>query len=390
MVLFSSRLWHSSCNSLIKKSCCSFSTVGQGGTRHETPNHPPRRPAARAAGRVQASAGGRARGRTAGDPGQPAGRARGHRLRRLHRPDRRRQFGGHPRRASPATWSRCRSRKGAEVKKGDLLFEIDPRPYQAQLDQAAGPGQPLPGASSKLAKATLARDQAARQDARRRQPPATRPGPGGGGRGRGRASRPSQASLEVYKLNLDFTKVTSPIDGQVSRYYLTLGNLVNQDQTLLTTVVSLDPMYVYFDMDEPTLLRVRRAINEGKIKRAPARARSRCCMGLQGEDGFPHQGTINFINNQVNPTTGSISVRGVFANPKPANGVRAAVAGHVRAHPAADRPAAPGAAGHRPGHRLGPGAEVRLRGRRREQGPVPPRHDRGAAGRRPARDRRAG
>ena len=195
-----------------------------------------------------------------------------------------------------------------------------------------------------------------------------------------------ETSMEVYKLNLDFTKVTSPIDGQVSRYYLTLGNLVNQDQTLLTTVVSLDPMYAYFDMDEPTLLRIRRAINEGKIKRPAGRREIPVLMGLQGEDGFPHKGTINFVNNQVNPTTGSIAVRGVFPNPKPTGGTRLLSPGHVRAHPPADRPAAPGAAGHRPGHRLGPGAEVRLRGRRREQGPVPPGHDRAAAGGRPARD----
>ena len=107
----------------------------------------------------------------------------------------------------------------------------------------------------------------------------------------------------------------SPIDGQVSRYYLTLGNLVNQDQTLLTTIVSLDPMYVYFDMDERTLLQIRKAIAEGKIT-APADGDIPVLLGLQNEDGFPHQGTINFVNNQVNSTTGSITMRGVFANPK--------------------------------------------------------------------------
>src|SRR5439155_21366870 len=106
-----------------------------------------------------------------------------------------------------------------------------------------------------------------------------------------------QSSLEVYKLNLAFTKVTSPITGQVSRYYLTPGNLVNQDQTLLTTVVSLDPMYAYFDMDEPTLLRIRRAINEGRIE-SPQDGVLPVLMGLQGEDGFPHKGNINFTNNQ--------------------------------------------------------------------------------------------
>jgi membrane fusion protein, multidrug efflux system len=123
-----------------------------------------------------------------------------------------------------------------------------------------------------------------------------------------------QASTEVYKLNVGFTKVTAPIDGQVSRYYLTLGNLVNQDQTLLTTVVSLDPMYAYFDMDEPTLLKIRRAVEAGRMKRL--QEGGPVLLGLQGENGFPHRGTINFINNQVNPTTGSISVRGVFANPR--------------------------------------------------------------------------
>ena len=66
--------------------------------------------------------------------------------------------------------------------------------------------------------------------------------------------------------------MTSPIDGQVSRYYFTLGNLATQDQTLLTTVVSLDPIYAYVNVDEPTVLRVRRAINEGRIKPYPQRA----------------------------------------------------------------------------------------------------------------------
>ena len=128
----------------------------------------------------------------------------------------------------------------------------------------------------------------------------------------------AQASLEVYKLNLEFTKVTSPITGQVSRFYLTRGNLVNQDQTLLTTVVSLDPIYVYFDVDEAGVLRVRRAINSGQIPNLASRCASfPVLMGLQGEEGYPHEGMLNFVNNQVNPTTGSISVRAVFDNHSP-------------------------------------------------------------------------
>jgi multidrug efflux system membrane fusion protein len=211
-------------------------------------------------------------------------------------------------------------KEGAEVKKGDLLFEVDPRPYQAQLDQAEGQVNRYQ-AQLDLAKATSARfhglsisepgavsklalDQYTAQVAEAEA-----------------SLEAVKASLEVYKLNLSFCKVTSPIDGQVSRYYLTLGNLVNQDQTLLTTVVSLDPIYAYFDVDEPTLLRVQKDIDEGKIKPlldgvVPV------LMGLQGEDGFPHQGEINFVNNQVNPTTGSISFRGVLPNPRSAKGVR--------------------------------------------------------------------
>ena len=86
------------------------------------------------------------------------------------------------------------------------------------------------------------------------------------GTGRSILRKAAQASLEVYKLNLAFCSVTSPVDGMVARYYLTLGNLVNQDQTLLTTVVSLDPMYAYFDMDERTLLQIRTALSGGGDK----------------------------------------------------------------------------------------------------------------------------
>jgi multidrug efflux system membrane fusion protein len=206
-----------------------------------------------------------------------------------------------------------------QFQEGDLLFEIDPRPYQAQLDQAQGQVY-LYEAQLRLAKANYVRalevaktpGAISPQDvdtykAQQEQADA--------------AVKAAQASLEVYKLNLTFCKVTSPIDGQVSRYYLTLGNLVNQDQTLLTTVVSLDPMYAYFDVDEPTVLRVRRAINEGKINR-PLEGLVPVLMGLQGEEGFPHRGNVDFVNNQVNPTTGSLSLRGVFANPKPRGGVR--------------------------------------------------------------------
>jgi multidrug efflux system membrane fusion protein len=212
--------------------------------------------------------------------------------------------------------------EGAEVKEGELLFIIDPRPYQAQLDQAAGQVN-LYQAQLKLAKTTYARDRAINnitpgsisrqqldQDEATVEEADAR-------------VKAYEKNMEVYKLNHEFTKVVSPISGMISRYYLTLGNLVNQDQTLLTTVVSLDPVYAYFDMDEPTLLRIRKAINEGKMRRRRANGlRVPVFMGLQGEAGFPHEGSVNFVNNQLNPTTGSILVRGVFPNPKPPDGTR--------------------------------------------------------------------
>jgi multidrug efflux system membrane fusion protein len=160
----------------------------------------------------------------------------------------------------------------------------------------------------------------------------------------------AEANLDTTKLFLEWTKVKSPIKGIASRFYLTLGNLVNADQTLLTTIVSMNPMYVYFDMDEATLLQIKRAVNAGKI--IPTRVRSEAVIGagaigllpapagpllaataalfpgragvaapvligLAGEEGYKHEGTFNFIDNQVNPGTGSISVRGEFKNPKP-------------------------------------------------------------------------
>ena len=130
-------------------------------------------------------------------------------------------------------------------------------------------------------------------------------------------SKRRRKSLEVYRLNKEFTHIVSPIDGQISRYYLTLGNLVNQDQTLLTTIVSLDPIYVYFDMDERTLLQYPQGAGRGKDRAAHQRRTSRSSWGWRRKTGYPHKGIVNYVINQVNSTTGSITLRGVFDNPVP-------------------------------------------------------------------------
>jgi multidrug efflux system membrane fusion protein len=253
-------------------------------------------------------------------------------------------------------------KEGAFVKQGDLLFEIDPRPYQAQLDQAESQVT-LAQAQLKLAESTLARYKTLKKET---------PGAvsdqaidqyeASVAEAKARVAA-NKKSMEVYQLNKEFTRVVSPIDGQVGRYLLTNGNLVNQDSTLLTTVVSLDPMYAYFEIDERTLIRIRKAINDGTIKpygglhSSPEQAMKQFLasqgivlpgsaasgapaavaamgvaslelvavpvfMALQGEDRYEHEGMVNFSNNQINPATGSITVRGVFANPQPKNGVR--------------------------------------------------------------------
>ena len=191
--------------------------------------------------------------------------------------------------------------------------------------------------------------------------------------------------MERAQLDLGFTKVTAPVSGRVSRYHVTVGNLVQAGDltggTLLTTIVSVDPMYAYFDVDERTVLRVKQLIREGKAK-TPDDVEIPVWLGLANEDGHPHRGTINFIDNQVNPKTGTLRVRGVFPNKDEALSPGYFARVRVPIGVAAQGPARHRA---RPGH--GPGAEDRLRRGRGQQGGLPPRPPRGAP-RRPARDHR--
>jgi multidrug efflux system membrane fusion protein len=222
--------------------------------------------------------------------------------------------------------------EGREVEKGETLFTIDARPYKAQLDQQERQVE-VNDASLNLAKTTLLRDQKVNQDA-----------PGAVSQqqlDQDQAAvleadarlKASKSSTEVYKLNLEFTDVKSPIDGMVSRYYFTKGNLVLQDQTLLTTVVSLDPMYVYFNLDETTRTRMVQGVQTGKITLYKDRSEIPVYFGLQGEEGYPHQGNFDFINNVFSPSTGSVSSRAKVDNPKSKQGLRLLMPGmFVRVH----------------------------------------------------------
>lgn len=198
-------------------------------------------------------------------------------------------------------------KEGDAVKAGDLLFVIDPRPYRAAYDNAVAQLQRARG-SAQLAEAQSRRgesliktgaisvDSLDTRNAALTQTSAD--------------VHAAEAALATAQLNLGFTEVRSPIAGRVGRALLTLGNLVQTDQTVLTSVVSQDPVYVYFQPDERTFLRYRELARKGEraISENPVR------VGLTSETGFPHAGTVNFVNNQVDPATGTITLRAVVPN----------------------------------------------------------------------------
>jgi len=200
---------------------------------------------------------------------------------------------------------------GSEVKKGDILFEIDPRPYQAELDRAnAG----IALAETHLKRAQLDLDRTKTlfpKGAASREDMDKATGDMEEAKARVDAARASRA---IYALNLDFCRVTAPIDGRIGKSSVDAGNLVKADDTILTTIVSKDPMYVYFDVDERTYLDLRQALADGKgpsakIDELPA------VVGLVSEKGFPRKGKIDFVDNRVDPSNGTIRVRAVLPNP---------------------------------------------------------------------------
>jgi len=199
-------------------------------------------------------------------------------------------------------------KEGQEVKKGDLLFVIDPRPYKAALDQASAQLQRA-RAEAKLAQAQDARAQTLIEaKAISREEFETRKAASAQGDAGVRAA---EAAVAAAKLDLQFTQVRAPIDGRIGRAMVTEGNLAQADATLLTTLVSQDPMYVYFESDEQTYLRYAELAREGKRTRSSNPVR----IGLADEQGFPHAGTVDFVDNQVDPATGTIRARAVLPNP---------------------------------------------------------------------------
>lgn len=194
--------------------------------------------------------------------------------------------------------------EGQEVKKGQLLFVIDQRPYraalasaQAQLERAraaAGLAQTQDQRARQLvAENAVSREEADTRAATLAQATAQ--------------VRAAEAELATARLQLDFTEVRAPITGRASRALLTVGNMAQADQSVLTTLVSQDPVYAYFDADEHSFLRYQKAGLSGQGRAVR--------VALVGDSGFAHAGTLDFSDNQLQPGTGTMRLRARLANP---------------------------------------------------------------------------
>jgi len=204
------------------------------------------------------------------------------------------------------TIERVAFQEGKEVRKGDLLFRIDPRPYQADLARAeaelaqARSTAVLAKSSLERSKALIAAEATTREDLESRTAGAERTSA---------AVSAARAAVTSARLNLAWTEVRSPIRGRVGRAEITVGNLVQAGASRLTSVVSLDPIYVYFDADERSYLKLVAHRGLAGNPRTPI------VMGMADEDGtFPHHGYLDFIDNQLDPRTGTVRARALFAN----------------------------------------------------------------------------
>jgi len=204
-------------------------------------------------------------------------------------------------------------REGAEVKEGDLLITIDPRPYQAavegaraELDRNSTRAE-LAKNESKRAETLIQSRSISAEDYDTRLKAAAEADA---------AVRSAEAMLKNAELELEFTAVRAPISGRISYALVTEGNLVTggeRDSTLLTTIVALDPIYVYFEVDEASALKYRDMHRKG-TRVSPMFEPIPVEMGLSNESGFPRKGKVDFVDNVLRPDTGTIRARGVFEN----------------------------------------------------------------------------
>ena len=199
-------------------------------------------------------------------------------------------------------------KEGQDVKQGELMFQIDPRPYRAALENAqaqlsrARVAQQLETIRNKRAQALINDNAISHEELDLRR----------AAQAQSAADvHAAEAAVATAKLNLSFTEVRAPVSGRASRALVTVGNLATADDTLLTTVVSQDPMYVYFDADENSYLRYK----EQERKNERTAQDNAVHVGLANETGYPHTGRVDFLDTQVNPTLGTVRARAVLPNP---------------------------------------------------------------------------
>ncbi|RTL18666.1 MAG: efflux RND transporter periplasmic adaptor subunit [Burkholderiales bacterium] len=201
-----------------------------------------------------------------------------------------------------------RFKEGQRVQKGDPLFSIDARAFKADVARAEAQVTALK-TQAELAKAELARAEklvsvnAVSQQEIDQLRASLRAAEAN--------LRAAEASLVQSRLNVEYANITAPVNGRTSRANVTPGNLVSVGETVLTTLVSSDKVFAYFDASEAAYLKYMAAAREGK---AVARDAVAVQMGLSNEDGFPHTGKLDFVDNRLNPATATIRVRAVFDN----------------------------------------------------------------------------
>ncbi|NLY01721.1 MAG: efflux RND transporter periplasmic adaptor subunit [Rhodopirellula sp.] len=219
--------------------------------------------------------------------------------------------------------SKINFKPGDEIEAGELLFEIDPREYQAALDraeaEAAGFAARVKRSEADFGRAekllpsnTITREEYDKIVADRAEAEA--------------AVASSHAKVAQARLDLEFTRVTAPLSGRIGRNLIDVGNLVTADSTLLANIVSVDPLFVYFNIDERTVLRVQRMQREDKeaSEKGPDLP---VLIRLADEKDYSHRAEVDFIDNRVDPATGTIRVRAEIPNPVVSAGRRRFAAG---------------------------------------------------------------
>src|SRR2546426_5715514 len=205
-------------------------------------------------------------------------------------------------------------KNGATVKQGDLLFVIDPRPYQAELERAKADlglatarlertGKDLARAQMLVRSRAVSEEEVDTKISDQRQAQ--------------ESVQAARAMVNAAQLNVEFTQVRAPISGRISRNFVSVGNLINggtTQSTLMTTIVSLDPIYCYFEADERAYLKGMRQSRNGDHTNGRA-GKQPVYVGLADEEAFPRQGYIDFVDNRLDQNTGTITGRAVLPNP---------------------------------------------------------------------------